>query len=629
MPVGLALLAAILLAAGLALRPSPVVVQKLQKDFEAGVNLVPAYCRAVWLPRGLLIDVLLCGVLGMLWGLGKRRLTSTQECQIEKTTPLLWTAVVGIMLLSGLLNSPRLTQGLWGDEVMTMRNAVVGRVKPDSKGAMRVMPTSWSDTAFDYWQPNNHVLYSLVARVTHTLWPKSHSKTAPYFSEMALRLPAYLAGLLAIPMLALVAFRLGLHKEGVTAVILLALHPWFVRYSTEARGYAFLLLLIPALIFCILQAARTGLWRWWLLMGLTQFLLLYTQPLSLHVILPAMLSAVLLVFTRWTSSNDRRTVFLRMMGGCLVGAMLALPLMLPLYPQLQLYLRREVARWSLDGVWLRDAGSQLGLGIYWQDLDPSNSHGVVLGNVAMNYPWLIPAGLALAALIMGWGVMALWRHSRVTRCLLPVLLLPVVELTAAHALGKKVLMPWYLIIGLPGLVIVFGTGIVALSRVVAQWTPQRRWAEAVVAALACLLFGLATSQQRLLLRTVPIDPRREAASVYMPTFNPRDPQIEGIVTGGIGPPVTVDLAYDPGALCIRNTDDLHALQETAIRTGRPFFLNCPRYDFAVRRSADVMHEVEHSGAYELLGKFYGVDKERAIRVYRFKPEAVPVHVSTP
>ena len=84
---------------------------------------------------------------------------------------------------------------LWNDEVMTMRTAIVGKVRRDSRDRLRVVPVSWMETAFNYWQPNNHVLYSLAARLSHAAWPRNSSSTAPYFQEIALRFPAYLAGL--------------------------------------------------------------------------------------------------------------------------------------------------------------------------------------------------------------------------------------------------------------------------------------------------------------------------------------------------------------------------------------------------------------------------------------------------
>lgn len=620
-PVLLAVLALALLTAAFLLRPSAEAVTKLQEFWDKGLNLPPAYCMAVWSPKGLVWDVALCAALALAWWWGRRTTAPSSEVEAVKGGQKVWMIVGAVVVLSGFLNAPRLSQGLWADEVLTMRNVVVGRVKHDTKGVLRVIPTAWHDTAFNYWVPNNHVLYSLAARVSHNLWPKDRSPTAPYFSEVGLRLPAFLAGLAALAMLAMLAIRLGLREPAVVAVALLALHPWYVRYSTEARGYSFLLLMTPALLYCTVEAARSGRWRWWLVVGVMQFLMLYTQPLSLHVVVPAALSALLLVLAHWSSNRDRMTMVARMASGSLVGAMLALPLMLPLYPQLKKFLAGATAQWEIDGTWMKEAASQFGLGMHWIDFDASNPNGVMLELVAKEHPWLMPVLVCVVLTVLLAGVVAFWRHSLTTRCLLPALLLPALELTVVHAISGKILLPWYLVIGLPGFAFLMGAGVMAMAGALTPRTWQPMWKVATAGGVACVLFGWATHNERLLLRTVPIDPRREAASLYLPTFNHKDPRIESVLTAGIGPPITVDLAYDPLALCIRSVEELREAEAIALRTNRPLFVNCPRYPFAVHRSADVLREMESSGAFDLVGNCYGADRERGIRVYRFKAES--------
>ena len=54
-------------------------------------------------------------------------------------------------------------------------------------------------------------------------------------------------------------------------LVLAALHPWHVRYSSEARGHGFLLLGIPLCFWFLQRALEDDRWRWWLGMGLAQF----------------------------------------------------------------------------------------------------------------------------------------------------------------------------------------------------------------------------------------------------------------------------------------------------------------------------------------------------------------------
>ncbi len=63
------------------------------------------------------------------------------------------------------------------------------------------------------------------------------------FSEFWLRFPAAVAGALTVPLLALLGQRLCNGRSARLAALLLAVNPFHLWYSQEARGYAFLMLL--------------------------------------------------------------------------------------------------------------------------------------------------------------------------------------------------------------------------------------------------------------------------------------------------------------------------------------------------------------------------------------------------
>src|SRR3546814_7784434 len=67
-------------------------------------------------------------------------------------------------------------------------------------------------------------------------------------------------------------------SAGVVAAFLSALHPWHIRYASEARAYAFVLCLIPLVIYFFLRALEKGLWRWWAAFGTAEFFLMYSYP---------------------------------------------------------------------------------------------------------------------------------------------------------------------------------------------------------------------------------------------------------------------------------------------------------------------------------------------------------------
>jgi hypothetical protein len=117
---------------------------------------------------------------------------------------------------------------------------------------------------FYYPLPNNHVLHTLLVRMSVGLLGNH---------PVAIRLPAVLAGLLAIPLTFCVSRSLGGNcRSGYFAAALVAVFPYLILYDTMARGYSLLVLLSlclvglgvrviedPSLRLCALMAVVIGL----------------------------------------------------------------------------------------------------------------------------------------------------------------------------------------------------------------------------------------------------------------------------------------------------------------------------------------------------------------------------------
>ncbi len=86
-----------------------------------------------------------------------------------------------------------------------------------------------------YPVPNNHIFLSILVRLASMLFGQS---------EVALRSPAFLAGVVSIPALwALTRVLLRSSTAAVAAAWILALAPMHVQYSTTARGYSIMILI--------------------------------------------------------------------------------------------------------------------------------------------------------------------------------------------------------------------------------------------------------------------------------------------------------------------------------------------------------------------------------------------------
>lgn len=91
---------------------------------------------------------------------------------------------------------------------------------------------------FFYNVPNNHVLHTLLAKLSVLVFG---------MGPVAIRLPAFLAGVLSIPLMFFVCKAFN-RNSGVLAAVASAVYAYLILYSTMARGYSLLVLLTLLLL---------------------------------------------------------------------------------------------------------------------------------------------------------------------------------------------------------------------------------------------------------------------------------------------------------------------------------------------------------------------------------------------
>jgi hypothetical protein len=173
----------------------------------------------------------------------------------------LWLDVFVLLLLAALLRFVWLERPLEHDEAFTYY--VFGR-----------LPLRFAMS--DYSFPNNHILHTLLLKLCVAGFG-NHS--------WAMRLPAFVFGAAVAPLLYLFA-RYSTHRRwpAFLAGFLLALYPYSIQYSVNARGYSLMAaftLLAALLALAAMQYKNRLLW---LLFSLVIVAGLYTLPI---MILPA------------------------------------------------------------------------------------------------------------------------------------------------------------------------------------------------------------------------------------------------------------------------------------------------------------------------------------------------------
>src|SRR3954470_20277121 len=163
-----------------------------------------------------------------------------------------------VIILALLVRMTPLGQSLWYDEMATLVNSV---------------GQPWSCIVKGQYTPNNHILFSLLAKL---VTPESGDLAD---QTILVRLPSLIAGSL-VPIALAWPLRRCCPKLALGIAIVGTLHPWLITFSTWARGYA-LLLLLAILATNFLPTARQWI-RWPYVVFATAAL--YTQPLAILLI---------------------------------------------------------------------------------------------------------------------------------------------------------------------------------------------------------------------------------------------------------------------------------------------------------------------------------------------------------
>jgi hypothetical protein len=125
----------------------------------------------------------------------------------------------------------------------------------------------------DYTYPNNHLFHTLL------VWMSTHLFGN---SEVAIRLPAFVFGMLVVPATYRLALRFADRGASLIAMALAAVWPALVLYSTNARGYSLVgFLFIVMLLFGDEIVERDTRGRW-VALSLLFALGMYTAPFMIY-----------------------------------------------------------------------------------------------------------------------------------------------------------------------------------------------------------------------------------------------------------------------------------------------------------------------------------------------------------
>jgi hypothetical protein len=530
-----------------------------------------------------------------------------------------WPLVAIAMLSTAVMGSMRLNHDLWDDEELTLRRFVQGSYRPlkdADDGRVEFREVGAGRTFHDYKKPNNHILHSILARASVAVWKTFRSSTNAPFSEMALRIPAFLFGIASVAVIALLLKELGLARAGVWAAFILALHPWHIRYASEARGYSMVLFFLPLLIVFSLRAIRDGRWSWWVATAATSFALLYTYPATLYPVAFLYLIGLFMIFGH-RAWPDTQTSLARWFASSTAAASLFIVLFSPCIPQLLEYLDRDGSRGNIGYWWLREFGSQLFAGMAWFKSKNLAAPQPELFAAATQNPEIFRIVLLAAVLFTTIGTIRLVVRGLSSAAVALTLTLPGVLAYFAAVRSGTFLYEWYLIYLLPGVIVLLAAGIDLTGK------PFRRykWNFLVPATVFGLLvcgYSWLTRDARHWLLSRPLQPTKQSVLLTRESTLPNYSGHDSVITASFNTPAFL---YDPHGLRIGTMEELRALMKQSEARGVPLYLNVGNPWAASYHQPEMFKLMTDSESFQVVAHLPGYDPTLDRIVARYVPQS--------
>lgn len=525
-----------------------------------------------------------------------------------------WPLVTIAMVLTAWFGWPRLTQSFWHDEAYPIRHAIMGYYRPVSDGRLKLKEPSWKNTLFFCEKPNQ-TFYSAIARLLNDGWRKIARPKGLAFNEAVIRAPAYLAGIASTATIALMLSELGFPSAGVIAAFLFALHPWHVRYSSEARAYAFLLCLLPLVIWAFYRALKDGRWRWWAAFGALEFLLAFSYPTCVYVLLVLNLCAPFAIYFVRGKSPEALVQGGRWLVANVFAGMAFLQLLLPCIPQLIAYVKGQQGNGYLDFTWTSNFLSRMLTGNPWKYEPGLYPTKMELSDWFVYHPGLGVLIVFLAVLFLTLGIRRMIAANALCGLMVLPLLLPAVLCYIETRARDGNLLEWYLIFLLPGAIAVVAVGLDEL--IAAARSRTGKFAAVAVVVLLVSSYGAWTAPERAFLMRQSIQPERESVLLTRPSLNPNDPRQDKILTATFyGRPDP----YDPRILSVRTAAELGELTRRADAEGKVLYINVG-YLVTVRYEHPNKYQLlKNAALFEDLGVLPGLEPNMQSRqVFRYKP----------
>jgi hypothetical protein len=541
-----------------------------------------------------------------------------------QVSPRTFGIALGVLVVGAMvMRLPRMDHSFWGDEAHAVGAYIHGNFRPVHKtqldGALFFEQPTWSQTFFSARHgANNHVVFSVTSRLCLALWQKLAGEPHTAFTEWIIRLPVLLAGLGSLVTMALLLRRWGAPLAGLGAAVFLAMHPWHVRYGVEARGYAFMLLLLPLLLMCLTNALEKNRWRDWLAVATLEFLVMYSWAGTMYALAMVNVAVAGLILMR----KDRLPLLIRLATANLLAATVFVSLYLPHVPQIESARRRLL--WlkglPMDKVWFHNLLTQPFTGISYHEQYASNPHELSWERLLSQSPVVTSVGFVVLFAAFVLGIFVMWRRSRPVALVVSSVFGAAIICTLHFKyILEDELRPWYLIFTLPFLALCVALGCLNAACFCARLVPPRSASVTFATALAfmAMLMGASLWPANASLISLAEEDYKGAVAATIArheTFSPD--ATSGVLTVWLW---RFSALYDPrGESRARDLSAVRPYMDRALQTGKELYVIVGFRDLAKLKSADILAVLEDPTRFERMAMFHSRESLHSLEVYRMK-----------